>query len=111
LSVGFLVAAEVYLEHTLFSGRDFDSVEWHAWGGQRWCDGDSPRLAMVDDLRTNHLRIGMRRAAVIQLLGPPDYKWAPRDLEWGLGGLIDCEFLDLTFDKSRRLKLVERTQG
>ena len=114
LVVALLIASGELLAYKLSSGgRDFDSTEWQAWGrhAQDCFDGDSPRLFMVDDLRANHLRIGMRRAAVIRLLGPPDYKWSGRDLEYTLGGDIDCEFLEVSFDKRGTLKLVERMQG
>jgi len=112
--VALMVGIGEFLEHRYFSsGRDFDPTEWQAWGcdAQDCCFGDGPRLAMVDDLRTNHLRIGMRRASVIELLGPPDYKWSARELEYAMSGDIDCEFLELTFDKRDRLKLVEQMQG
>jgi len=113
LLVALLIGGEKYLEHQFSSGRDFDSAEWLAWGREATScfDGNSPRLEMVDDLRTNHLRIGMRRASVIKRLGPPDYKWSARELEYALGGDIDCEYLEVSFNKRGTLKLVERLQG
>ena len=94
-----------------FSERKFDSADWRAWGGQRWCDPDSPRLAMVEDLRTKRLKLGMSRAAVMRLLGPQDHDWGPNSIEYGLGGSIDCEFLTLDFDRRGHLKLIQRYQG
>jgi len=113
LLVLLMIGVAKFLENKYFSsGRDFDSAQWQAWGRQFSCfDGGTPRLDMVDDLRTNHLRIGMRRAAVIKLLGPPDYKWSARELEYALGGDIDCEYLEVSFDKRGTLWLVERLQG
>jgi len=94
------------------SQRTFDSADWRAWGDERACDSDSPRLEMVQDLRTNTLRLGMSRAKVIRLLGPQDDPdGLPRSLEYGLGGVIDCEFLSLDFDKRGRLTRIERYQG
>lgn len=112
LVVALLIGGCAYFEYGVSSGRDFDAAEWHAWGRHSQdCFDDSPRWSMVDDLRTNHLKIGMRRAAVVQLLGPPDYKWSARDYEYTLGGDIDCEFLEVSFDKRDRLTLVEQMQG
>jgi hypothetical protein len=68
------------------------------WGGDRWCDSESPRLEMVEDLRSKRLKVGMHKRDVMRLVGPPDYRWSRRSLEWGLGGTIDCEFLVLDFD-------------
>jgi hypothetical protein len=92
------------------SERKFDSADWRAWGGERWCHSDSPRLAMVEDLRANRLKLGMDRAAVMRLLGPHDYA-RPNSIEYGLGGSIDCEFLALDFDRRGHLILIERYQG
>jgi hypothetical protein len=64
-----------------------------------------------EDLRVNRLKVGMRKPAVIRLLGPPHYRWSRRSLEWGLGGTIDCEFLVLDFDRRGNLTLIERYQG
>ncbi len=113
LIVVLLVAAGVYLEYRMSSSdRAFNSVEWRAWGGNRSCDPDSPRLEMVEDVQTNRLKPGMRKASVVEILGPQDgHIYGPRSLEYGLGGLIDCEFLSLDFDRRGRLKLVYRYQG
>jgi hypothetical protein len=111
--VALLIGGCAYFEHSFSSARDFDSTEWQEWRGrqtQDCFDGDSGRWLMLDDLRANHLKIGMRRAAVIHLLGPPDYKGSARDLEYSLGSDIDCEFLEVSFDKRDRLTLVEQMQ-
>jgi hypothetical protein len=106
------IAGVVYVDRIEWSsGRAFDSAEWRAWGGDRWCDSESPRLEMVEDLRSKRLKVGMRKPDVMRLVGPPDYRWSRRSLEWGLGGTIDCEFLVLDFDQHGNLTLIERYQG
>jgi hypothetical protein len=110
--VALLVGWTAYLEHELGApAQAFNTSEWRAWGDGRWCEPDSPRLLMVEDLQTNHLKLGMKRVAVMRLLGPQDYNWGPNSIEYGLGGSIDCEFLYLDFDRRGRLKLVGQYQG
>jgi hypothetical protein len=106
------IAGVVYVDRIEWSsGRAFDSAEWRAWGGDRWCDSESPRLEMVEDLRSKRLKVGMRKPDVMRLVGPPDYRSSRRSLEWGLGGTIDCEFLVLDFDQHGTLTLIDRYQG
>lgn len=107
-----IVAGVVYVERIDWSsGRAFDSAEWRAWGGDRWCDSESTRLEMVEDLRVKRLKVGMHKPAVMRLVGPPDYKRSRRSFEYGLGGTIDCEFLVLDFDRHGNLIRIERYQG
>jgi hypothetical protein len=109
--IALAMAGLAYVDHSLSSsGRAFDARDWSAWGGERSCDSESPRLEMVEDLRASRLKLGMGRAAVIRLLGPGIHRF-PRSLEYGLGGTIDCEFLALDFDQRGNLKRIERYQG
>jgi hypothetical protein len=73
--------------------RESDSIETHF---------HSIRQQMVDDLRANHLRVGMTREDVLELIGPGDayqHFRTPTDDCWiyylgtdrGFG--IDCEWL------------------
>lgn len=91
--------------------RAFDAAEWRSWGGERSCDGESPRLGMVADLRRNHLKLGIRKAAILRLLGPPDGHPFPPSLEYGLGGIIDCEFLSLELNRGGKLRSIVHYQG
>jgi hypothetical protein len=112
LLVVAVVAWAIYLERSLSpTRRAFDPADWRAWGGQKACDSESPRWAMVEDLRSKHLKVGMRKAAVARLLGPQDGHRFPGSLEYGLGTDIDCEFLSLDFDRSGRLKVITVYEG
>lgn len=51
-----------------YAHRPFDSAQWKAYKDQR----DNKRYEMLDDLVANHLPLGMERAAVLEILGPPD---------------------------------------
>ena len=110
--VALLVGWTLYVEHELGAqAQDFNTSEWQTWAGARGCEPDSPRLLMVEELQENHLKLGMKRAEVMRLLGRQDYNWGPNSIEYGLGGSIDCEFLALDFDRNGRLKLFEQYQG
>lgn len=65
---------------------------------------------MIDDLRTNYLRLGMTQAEALELLGPPDAEPEHAQLSYLIGmysGMrMDFDTLDLHFDgitKSNRL--------
>jgi len=76
---------------------------------------------MLEDLQKNHLRAGMTRAEVVQLLGPATVMpkgrgWATKGtlLVYGLGrcpGSIDIDSLSVSFDESGRLEKAEKVQG
>ena len=53
-----------------FSGRKFDRNLWAEFAND-WID-DNPRGAMVQDIQKQHLKAGMSKADVIELLGEPE---------------------------------------
>ena len=70
-------------------------------------DGDcGARGGMVDDLLTNHLRVGMTRADVETLLGPPE----DPDYGYMLGCWIDCDWVAVEYDPSGHLINATRYQ-
>lgn len=94
-----------------YGRRPFDSVQWKAYKDQR----DNRRYEMLDDLVANHLPLGMERAAVLELLGPPETEDVSRpELMYSTGysgGLthIDPEvfFVVFTSDKLSRRYHIE----
>ena len=70
-------------------------------------DGEcGTRGAMVDDLRSNYLIVGMPRADVEALLGPPD----DPEYGWMLGCWIDCDWVVVEYDATDRLVHVSQQQ-
>ena len=70
-------------------------------------DGEcGSRSAMVDDLLANHLRVGMTRAEVEALLGPPD----DPEYGWVLGCWIDCDWVMVEYDSTGRMTQASRYQ-
>lgn len=56
-----------------FGRKRFDQAEWKRWSVvARGVPANSPRGLMARDLVLNHLRVGMDRAEVLSLIGPPD---------------------------------------
>lgn len=95
--------------------RTFDSALWKASvasAGEDICD-DGVRTAMVDDLIANHLRAGMRRAAVIDLLGHPTGTGSVRDgtvYSWMTSEddmHMDCLKLNALFSDDRLVSIYE----
>ena len=98
--------------------QHFDSMMWKE---AAWKTGVGPhsaaRLAMVDDLLKRYKLIGMTRAQVVDLLGPPSpiesnqsdsvyiYYLGP---ERGFIS-IDDEWLDIKFGGDRVVSAVDRT--
>jgi hypothetical protein len=82
--------------------RSFDAAEWHArLPGD--CNDDH-REEMVEDLAERYLQVGMTRADVEWLLGPPDtsHETAEADrllLGWdtGLEGSDNCKYFRVNF--------------
>jgi hypothetical protein len=68
LIVGTLVLASVGVGYLggYFDRIPFDAAEWKAQEDGKWI-----RRRMVDDLLRRHRLVGMRRAEVQALLGPP----------------------------------------
>jgi hypothetical protein len=60
---------------------------------------------MVDDLRANHLPVGMTWVEVRRLLGPPYDEWRARSKavrRWIVGHtLMDCATLTVQFEHGR----------
>ena len=70
----------------------FDTTRWKANGDCR----NHVRLHMLDDLQSNHVRPGISRAAVLDLLGQPDYHASPVRLSYFIGpSLTDCFIFDV----------------
>jgi hypothetical protein len=88
-----------------------DQVRLHAWRkSPSEFSLDSTRLRMVDDLLATHLRLGMRRDGVVELLGEPDDTpyFDHYDLVYHLGQErsligIDSEWLVIRLDDSRHV--------
>ena len=78
-----------------FAGRKFDRRVWLA---HPTCEGDAnPRARMYRDLAHNHLKPGMKREAVVRLLGRPGH-----GEDWPLGAAsgfkLDCDYLHVDYD-------------
>ena len=81
----------------------FDVAKWHArLPGD--CNDDH-RERMTDDLRENYLEIGMSRADVLWLLGPPDFSQEALEgertlLGWDTGmRASDCRYFYVNFGR------------
>lgn len=91
-----------------FDDQKFDGSTWKAEHALQ--SSNSVRGRMIDDLRANHLRLGMTQAEVLELLGPTDAESEYAQLSYLVGmysGMrMDFDTLDLHFDgatKSNRL--------
>lgn len=85
---------------------EFDPAQWKTQTGTDCFD--MSRWEMVDDLRSNHLRLGMTTREVRRLLGAPDYNVGAdlrgRGVWWDyLTGpdLVDCSTLGVRFRNGR----------
>ncbi|APZ92131.1 hypothetical protein Fuma_01736 [Fuerstiella marisgermanici] len=82
-----------------FSGRVFDRDVWLAQYGSR--AADNPRASMVQHLKWAHLRTGMTRSEVVQLLGEPDWEKQMNLFSYNVGmwsGFrMDYDSLDVHF--------------
>jgi hypothetical protein len=91
--------------HNPFNDRTFEEEIWHAYHNS--LDSDNPRGNMADDLRKNHLRRGMTKEQVIELLGEPDFEKSSKVLKYNLGmwsGIgFDYDSLDIYFDSAGSL--------
>jgi hypothetical protein len=92
----------------VFMPIKFDSTAWQRSPSE--FSLDSTRLRMVDDLLATHLRLGMRRDGVVELLGEPDDTpyFDHYDLVYHLGQErsligIDSEWLVIRLDDSRHV--------
>lgn len=93
--------------------RAFDSGEWKA-ESDVYCDNPNVphlRQEMVGDLLDEHLGVGMRQAAVRELLGPPDSIEKGRPGTWWTyytgNDQIDCLTLEILFNGGRVLEAYE----
>jgi outer membrane protein assembly factor BamE (lipoprotein component of BamABCDE complex) len=79
------------------------------WIENKNSDHDNPRFDMVDDLKNNHLKSGMTRKEVVDLLGLPQYDTTDNDFEYQYeigsnpGVHIDPYFFIVEFDSNGRL--------
>jgi len=90
--------------------KSFDSQAWKA-GDSAPHSPSAPRLKMADDLVASGALRGLRRDAVINLLGPPTKtdKWKNWDLVYWLGAersyvSIDSEWLVLRLGADGRVR-------
>lgn len=111
----------IFWTHKGDGGYERSPFEREAWlHGTHEAQGEFPRLGMADDLIAKETLRGMRKDAVLALLGEPegrDVLWSEEDrfdLLYRLGPergyfSVDSEWLGITFDKSgkvARYKLV-----
>jgi hypothetical protein len=73
----------------------FDKQLWLERGGAH---------SMCADLQANHLRAGMSRAQVLELLGPPDID-TPDLIGWDVGGPIG-EHFNVLLDSGQRVERI-----
>jgi len=92
-----------------FARKKFDQAEWKGWSVvARGVPANNPRGLMARDLVVNHLRVGMSRAEVLSLIGPPDetsvdtnhigYHLGGHSATWGY------DFLRISFGASNTLE-------
>jgi hypothetical protein len=108
-----------------FYGATFDKARWHAAHQGKTQQEIGKKLAqcirgaMYGDLRARHLKRGMTKAAVIELIGKPDFgSTGKRDgnvcERWNLGFCsgfkIDLDSLNVCFDKGDAVSHVFRLQ-
>jgi SmpA / OmlA family len=95
-----------------FAGRSFDRKLWHEFN--KIDDPNNPRASMVASLQRRHLKLGMTRDQVVNLLGEPDMAKTPEMYEYNLGmwsGFrMDYDGLQIYFDKKGRLSSVQCVQ-
>lgn len=89
----------------------FDAALWRAQNGSQ--SADNPRAGQIEALEKHHLRKGMARAQVHELLGEPDLKTRDSDRYFlGVAPMgIDPEEYVITYDASDRVssfKVVRR---
>jgi hypothetical protein len=86
--------------------HSFDVAKWRARLPGN-CN-DNHREKMVDDLSENYLKVGMTRADVLWLLGPPDTSREAPELErvlvgWDTGlEVSDCRYFHVNFGPGGR---------
>jgi hypothetical protein len=103
LATNLLTLAIVFGVRWYDDNYRFDAAKWHA--RQPGDCNDEHRWHMVEDLGENYLDVGMTRADVLWLLGPPDLveeaPGGPRALlGWDTGLLAsDCEYFYVNFGR------------
>ena len=107
----FVFAGAVFDWISPFAGAPFDRNVWHSYADSR--EGDSPRAAMVADLRSNHLVPGLAQTKVKELLGTPEVE-SPNLYQYVIGAWsgfrFDDDFLYIHFDDQGQLTHVETVQ-
>ena len=95
-----------------FNDRTFDAALWKSFTNND--SPDNPRGQMFDDLSKRHLRKGLSKKDVEDLLGPADLKseidlWSYNLGMWS-GFRVDYDSLDLKFNGEGRLVKFYRVQ-
>ncbi len=118
IAVGVLSVAFVGWQYWLFKGgifrtSSFDETKWKSLNKVGTTDSSCYRGGMAHDVKTDVLRVGLTRAEVEKLLGPPDLiKVETHEYFLGMcsGFRIDFDTLDIHFDSGGRLLKVEVVQ-
>jgi hypothetical protein len=96
----------------IFRTSRFDAAEWLALE-KRSNDFSCYRGGMADDIRKNVLRVGQSADEIERVLGRPNFiRNGVHEYYLGMcsGLRIDLDTLDIHFDDSKRLKLVQVVQ-
>ena len=92
--------------HAGLRGRAFDAAAWKAEAGKSGLDA-SPRRPMVRSLTKNHLRVGMTRGNVVEILGEPRGVYGPQVMDYWLGGpggfALDHDIIEIFLDDHGRV--------
>jgi len=95
-----------------FDDKKFDKQVWLKF--EKVYDMDNPRGQMVSDLIDNFLKKGMNKQEVVKILGKPDFEKSENVFKYNLGMWsgyrVDCDSLDIEFDKTNRLKKIYTVQ-
>lgn len=105
-----LAVAALLLDDRVIAGDPaFDGAAWRAGSlavsEDNFSSSDNPRYALAWDLMDEHLQPGMTRAAVLDLLGPPD-SVVDGALHYVIGTNpyhIDPDAVVISFDAADRL--------
>jgi hypothetical protein len=92
--------------HAGLRGESFDSVVWKSEAGKSGLQ-HSPRRPMIRSLTKTHMRIGMTRSNVKEVLGEPRGIKGPQSMDYWLGGpggfFMDHDLLEIFLDESEKV--------
>jgi hypothetical protein len=95
-----------------FDDKAFDKQVWVSMHDQML--PDNPRGQMYQDIIENHVKLGMSKVQVLELLGTPDFKNEINFVSYNLGmwsGMgMDYDSFDLYFSKSGVLTKTRKVQ-